>query len=196
MKIKSKNQANNNNTNPSGRFIVVGNRGTAFCLGSTEAYAKGEDIQPRFPSPASAGIDFVTMGSLHAKGQPCGIPAYDCCLFVGSASPVRIYPFSQAVEKGLVRAVDVTLSGERGVVYVSGDWKQGHKLPKFMATTSLPAGRVETRLISLDKRNAGYVREVRLALVPKSDPTPTPTKGTKGTTPAPTPPKGSKAVKK
>lgn len=166
MKIQRKNQANTNLD----RVIVVGNRGTAFSLASRDAYPLGEDIHPRFPSPSSAGISFPTMGQLHGAGKACGIPAYDACLFVaGGGTPARLFALADALHAGAVTALDVTIDGGPAVVYVPGSWKQGHRLPKFLATPSR-CGRVETRLVLPDRRNESYVGKVRLALVPPPKP--------------------------
>lgn len=179
-------------------LIAIGGAGTALCL-SEPPVGFPQDGTPAvasFRSFKSAGIDPVEVGTLHGKGEACGLAEWDSCLFVSHrGSPVRVLTVSAALKSGAVSAHKMLLRGlgpEREVtVYLRKGITPGMRTDKFVACPDVVSGRVESRLVSEPgggpARNASYVGHL-LPLAFKGGAAPAPASPTKTPTPkTPTP---------
>ena len=149
------------------RLVAIGNAGTAFTLTPPPENfpVDGTPTVAVFRSFKASGFEAVEVGTLHAAGKPCGLPEWDAALFVSHRGvPVRVMPLGAAVKAGLVTEHTVLLrrDGKESTVTVYGPakWTPAQRQPKFLATLALPAGRVESKLVQPDKRNAGYTGHV------------------------------------
>lgn len=189
-------------------LIAVGNAGTGLALSDPPegVNVQGEPFTASFRSFKAAGFEAVEVGNLHGDGKPCGLPEWDCALFVSHrGKPVRLMPLSAALKSGVVFAHKVLLrkdGSEREItVFAAKGWTPAQRQPKFLASMDVPAGRVESKLVQPDKRNASYVGHVlplamkRAAVTPNAAPAPvkpakgekSPAKGAKPTPAAPAP---------
>lgn len=204
-------------------LVAIGDAGTAICL--SEPYegfpVDGTPTVAKYRGFKATGIAPAEIGELHGRGEACGLPEWDAALFVSPrGKPTRVLPLLSAIQKGLVSRVQVLLSrdGERRevTVFAKKGWTTAEKVPQFLASLDVKAGRIERHAIS-DGRNKSYTGKVlpltfakttpppqaiAPAKSPKTPPAPVkpapPAKGAKVTPPAPaktTAPKSPKTGK-
>lgn len=149
------------------RLIAVGNAGAAFCLSAPPegAAVDGSPVVVSYRGFKACGLDPVDVGTLHGRGEPCGLPEWDSAAFVAHrGQPTRFLPLSVALAQGIVKAHRVCLvrdgAKSEAVVFAPAAWSPAQRQPKFLATEAMKAGRVESSLVQPDKRNSTYTGKV------------------------------------
>lgn len=190
------------------RLIVVGNAGCGFQVKGGEApegmALDGTPVSFSFRGFKASGMTGGEICSLHAAGEPCGLPEYDTPGYVGErGTEVRVAPLALALSKGWVSAHKVILSRDskrsEATVYGPAGWSPAKKQCQFLAI-DIPTGRIEARTVRESDgtvRNAGMLAKVLplafskavapTAPAPKAKTPPAPV--AKPATPAPVAPK-------
>lgn len=139
-----------------GKFIAIGPKGTAYVIGTLP---EGLDIEKPLALPWASyketGVRPAQLCNMHAAGKPAGgrNVCYDVgCYVAQRGQAFRIVPESAAVKAGLklvaVKATQGKVS-KTVTVYVPSKFNpKADKLPHYLATAGVPAGRIETSAIS------------------------------------------------
>lgn len=131
--------------------IGIGSKGTGMALSVPEG-TPIDGTQVTFPwaSFKTAGVKAIDLCNRHATGKPygSGMACYDAqCHLSEKGQAIILLPLKTALAKGLVRPVKVSIArdGSSRIVtaYVAKSWKEAEKLPWYLATLDLPAGRIE-----------------------------------------------------
>lgn len=138
-----------------GKHVAIGPKGCALVLGNVlpSSVKIGEASNIVWASFKSAGVSARSLCDSHAKGKAMGqgLESFDAGCYVGNrGGNVTILPLKTAIAKRLVKPVKIKIDdGKKPVVgYVPSSWSKGQKAPSYIATESLPSGRVETFTVS------------------------------------------------
>lgn len=130
--------------------IGIGSKGTGMALAIAEGTPMGEPVTFPWASFKTAGVKAVDLCARHAQGKPFGggMACYDAqCHLSEKGQPIVLLPLKQALAKGLVKPLKVSIhrDGQSRIVtaYVRGDWKAAEKLPWYLATLDTAGGRIE-----------------------------------------------------
>lgn len=151
--------------------LAIGPKGTAFALSVPEGVELSKPVTLAWTGFKASGVSALDLCNTHARGRAYGgaMACYDAGCYVSErGQAIRLVKLADALKSKLVRweELDVTRDGvtRRMRCIVPEAWTPATKLPYYLATLDVPAGRLERGLIhesgKRPSRNAALVASV------------------------------------